>query len=163
MGLKFMEHILILTHDPEGTRDWFCNNLGFRSGDHPDFGFPVYWLYIGEQDVVHIGKAKFSEHQDTYLKTPSDLANQDYSAAGALGSGRIDHGCFNCDGMDEFIERLTKNGIEFNERKAHNSNLYQLFMREPINGIKVELNFSAEEAIRVGRVASWTDAGAVSK
>jgi len=163
MGLKFMEHILILTHDPEGTRDWFCNNLGFRSGDHPDFGFPVYWLYIGEQDVVHIGKAKFSEHQDTYLKTPSDLANQDYSAAGALGSGRIDHVCFNCDGMDEFIERLTKNGIEFNERKAHNSNLYQLFMREPINGIKVELNFSAEEAIRVGRVASWTDAGAVSK
>jgi catechol 2,3-dioxygenase-like lactoylglutathione lyase family enzyme len=161
MGLKFMEHLLILTHDPEGTRDWFCNNLGFRSGDHPDFGFPVYWLYIGDQDVVHIGKAKFSEHQDTYLKTPSD--QQDYSAAGALGSGRIDHVCFSCDGMDEFIERLTKNGIEFNERKAHNSNLYQLFMREPINGIKVELNFSAQEAIRVGRVASWTDVGAVSK
>jgi len=163
MGLKFMEHVLILTHDPEGTRDWFCNNLGFRSGDHPDFGFPVYWLYIGDQDVLHIGKAKFSEHQDTYLKTPSDKANQDYSAAGALGSGRIDHVCFNCDGMDEFIERLTKNGIEFNERKAHNSNLYQLFMREPINGIKVELNFSAEEALRVGRVASWTDAGATGK
>ena len=90
MGLKFMEHILILTHDPEGTRDWFCTNLGFRSGDHPDFGFPVYWLYIGNQDVVHIGKAKFSEHQDTYLKTPSDQSNQDYSAAGALGSARID-------------------------------------------------------------------------
>lgn len=161
MGLKFMEHLLILTHDPEGTRDWFCKNLGFRSGDHPDFGFPVYWLYIGDQDVVHIGKAKFSEHQDTYLKTPSD--QQDYSAAGALGSGRIDHVCFSCDGMDEFIERLTRNGIEFSERKAHNSNLYQLFMREPINGIKVELNFSAEEAIRVGRVASWTDTGAVSK
>jgi catechol 2,3-dioxygenase-like lactoylglutathione lyase family enzyme len=163
MGLKFLEHLLILTHDPEGTRDWFCNNLGFRSGDHPDFGFPVYWLYIGDQDVLHIGKAKFSEHQDTYLKTPSDQPHQDYSAAGALGSGRIDHVCFNCDGMDEFIERLTKNGIEFSERKAHNSNLYQLFMREPINGIKVELNFSAQEAIRVGRVASWTDAGAVSK
>jgi catechol 2,3-dioxygenase-like lactoylglutathione lyase family enzyme len=163
MGLKFLEHLLILTHDPEGTRDWFCNNLGFRSGDHPDFGFPVYWLYIGDQDVLHIGKAKFSEHQDTYLKTPSDQPQQDYSAAGALGSGRIDHACFNCDGMDEFIERLTKNGIEFSERKAHNSNLYQLFMREPINGIKVELNFSAEEAIRVGRVAGWTDAGAVSK
>ena len=42
MPLKFMEHILILTHDPEGTRDWFCNNLGFVSGYHPEFGFPVY-------------------------------------------------------------------------------------------------------------------------
>jgi hypothetical protein len=32
MGLKFLEHVLILTHDPEGTRDWFCYNLGFRNG-----------------------------------------------------------------------------------------------------------------------------------
>ena len=44
--------------------------------------------------------------------------------------------------MQEFIDRLTANGVEFSERKAHNSNLYQLFMREPINGIKVELNFA---------------------
>ena len=147
MGLRFLEHVLILTHDPEGTRDWFCNNLGFTNGFHPEFGFPVYWLYIGEQDVLHIGKARHSAHQDTY------------SAAGALGSGRIDHLCLNCDGLAEFIERLSKNGIEFSERKAHNSNLYQLFMREPINGIKVELNFAWHEAEQLGRVPAWTDAG----
>jgi catechol 2,3-dioxygenase-like lactoylglutathione lyase family enzyme len=159
VGLRFMEHILILTHDPEGTRDWFCSNLGFRNGDHPEFGFPVYWLYIGEQDVLHIGKARHSTHQDTYLSTPGDQAGQDYSAAGAPGSGRIDHVCFNCEGIEEFVERLTRNGIEFSERKAHNSDLFQLFMREPINGIKVELNFSAEEAIRSGRAATWTSTG----
>ena len=28
MGLKFLEHLLILTHDPDGTRDWLCTNLG---------------------------------------------------------------------------------------------------------------------------------------
>ena len=159
MGVKFLEHVLILTHDPEGTRDWFCKNLGFRNGYHPEFGFPVYWLYIGEQDVLHIGKARHSTHQDTYLKTPSDQAGIDYSAAGAPGSGRIDHLCFNSEGMAEFIERLTQNGVEFSERKAHNSNLYQLFMREPINGIKVELNFSWEEAANMGRVPKRTDAG----
>ena len=160
MGLRFLEHALILTHDPEGTRDWFVNNLGFRNGYHPEFGFPVYWLYIGEQDVVHIGKARHSEHQDTYLKTPTDQEGQDFSAAGALGSGRIDHLCFNCEGIEEFVDRLKANGTVFNERKAHNSDLFQLFMREPINGIKVELNFSAEEAARAGRAATWTDAGA---
>ena len=80
-------------------------------------------------------------------------------AAGALGSGRIDHLCLNCDGMQEFVDRLQKNGVEFSERKAHNSNLYQLFMREPINGIKVELNFSWEEAVRMGRVPAYTDVG----
>jgi len=160
MGLRFMEHILILTHDPEGTRDWFCRNLGFREGYHPEFGFPVYWLYIGDQDVVHIGKAGYSDHQDTYLTTPNDVEGVDYSAAGAPGSGRIDHVCFNCENIQEFIDRFERNGVEFNERKAHNSNLYQLFMREPINGIKVELNFTAQEAIAAGRVASWTDVGA---
>ena len=99
-------------------------------------------------------------HQDTYLKTPSDQAGTDYSAAGAPGSGRIDHICLNCDGIEEFMARLSANGVEFNERKAHNSNLYQSFMREPINGIKVELNFAWEEAQRIGRVSAWTDAGA---
>jgi catechol 2,3-dioxygenase-like lactoylglutathione lyase family enzyme len=160
MGLKTLEHILILTHDPEGTRDWFCDNLGLRSGDHPDFGFPVYWLYIGNQDVLHIGKARHSGHQDTYLKTPTDAQGVDYSAAGALGSGRIDHVCFSCEGLEEMVERLNARKVEFSERKAHNSRLYQLFMREPINGIKVELNFAAEEAIRTGRVPEWTTDGA---
>lgn len=160
MGLRFMEHILILTHDPEGTRDWFCDNLGFRNGYHPEFGFPVYWLYIGEQDVVHIGKARHSEHQNTYLRTPTDKEGEDYSAAGAPGSGRIDHVCFNCENITEFVERLTRNGVTFNERKAHNSDLYQLFMREPTNGIKIELNFSAHEAVKAGRLPSWTNAGA---
>ena len=32
-------------------------------------------------------------------------------------------------------------------------------MREPINGIKVELNFSCEEAVQMGRVSSYTDEG----
>ena len=158
MGLKFLEHLLILTDDPEGTRDWFVQNLGFRNGFHPEFGFPVYWLYIGDQDVLHIGKARHSEHQNTYLQTPTD-AEHDDSAAGAMGSGRIDHLCLNCDGMSDFIDRLTRNGIPFSERKAHNSQLYQLFMREPINGIKIELNFSWDEAVQMGRVPSYTDEG----
>ena len=162
MGLRFLEHALILTDDPEATRDWFVDNLGFRDGYHPEFGFPVHWLYIGDQDVVHIGKAGHSEHQDTYLATPSDAAGVDYSAAGAPGSGRIDHVCFNCEHIQEFIDRFERNGVEYNERKAHNSDLYQLFMREPINGIKVELNFTAQEAIAAGRIASWTDAGATT-
>jgi hypothetical protein len=109
---------------------------------------------------VHIGKARHSQHQDTYLGTPGDQAGVDYAAAGAPGSGRIDHVCFNCEGIEEFIERLKRNGVAFSERKAHDSDLYQLFMREPINGIKVELNFAQSEAVRAGRVAAWTSTGA---
>jgi hypothetical protein len=33
-------------------------------------------------------------------------------------------------------------------------------MREPVNGIKVELNFAWHEAAALGGVPAWTDAGA---
>ncbi|MBT5571021.1 MAG: hypothetical protein HOJ90_07385 [Alphaproteobacteria bacterium] len=158
MGLNFMEHILILTHDPDGTRDWWVENLGFRSGDHPEFGFPVHWLYIGDQDVVHIGKANHSDHQNEYLRPGDDNAAAEAEANG--GSGRIDHVCFNCSGIEEFANRLDSNGIKYNERQAHDQSLYQLFFMEPINGIKVELNFSAEEAQKAGRSAARTAADA---
>lgn len=153
MGLRFMEHILILTHDPPGTRDWWCRVLGLREGDHPDFGFPVHWLYIGDQDVVHIGQANYSEHQSRYLSNPED-------GGAGVGSGSIDHVCFNCEGIAEFAARLKANGVDFVERQAHDQALYQLFCRDPINGIKVELNFAAEEATRAGRKPTRTAADA---
>ena len=34
--------------------------------------------------------------------------------------------------------------------QAHDQAPFQLFVRDPINGIKVELNFAAEEAKRAG-------------
>ena len=111
-----------------------------------------YDIGFGRQDLRHLN--------GQVIGVWIDALALDYAAAGALGSGRIDHFCLNCDGLADFVERLTTNGVEFSERKAHNSNLYQLFMREPVNGIKVELNFDAEEAISSGRVPEWTSAGA---
>lgn len=162
MGVRFMEHILILTDEPEQTRDWWVGNLGFTEGRTPDFGFPVYWLYAGQQDVIHIAKKNFSKHQDTYIQAPDKTGRHASSTGGydTTGSGRIDHVCFNCEDLAEFIERLERNGVEFSERQVNDGALYQLFMVEPINGIKVELNFAAEEAKRLGRKPSYTGKGA---
>jgi catechol 2,3-dioxygenase-like lactoylglutathione lyase family enzyme len=153
MGLRFMEHILILTPDPDGTRDWWCKFLGFREGDHPDFGFPVHWLYIGDQDVIHIGKANYSQHQNTYLSNVE-------ARGGTRDTGAIDHVCFNCEGIEDFVSRLEAGGVEFKERQANDGDLFQLFFRDPINGIKVELNFAAAEAERAGRKPTQTAADA---
>ena len=157
MGLRFMEHFLILTDDPAGTRDWWVKTLGFEEGSHPEFGFPVHWLYIGDQDVVHIGQAQYSGHQESYLEAPG---NKPVQTKGAAGSARIDHVCFNCEGIEEFVQRLDANGVKFSERQAHDQALYQLFFYEPINGIKVELNFPGEEAQAAGRMPARTAADA---
>ncbi|MBO6783986.1 MAG: hypothetical protein JJ899_12040, partial [Alphaproteobacteria bacterium] len=80
----------------------------------------------------------------------------------SAGGGTIDHVCFNCDGLVEFTRRLDDNGVTYSERRAHDSSLYQIFTREPINGIKVELNFPIEEAIAAGRTPGWTSTGAAA-
>ncbi|MDA0786058.1 MAG: VOC family protein [Proteobacteria bacterium] len=159
MGLRFMEHILILTDDPDATRDWWVDTLGFTEGEHPDFGFPVHWLCIGDQDVVHIGQRQQSAHQARYLATPDEDAGAANAAQGAADS-TIDHVCFNCEGMADFIARLDAHGVSYSERHADGAPLYQLFMREPINGIKVELNFPIAEAVALGRVPGRTSHGA---
>ena len=54
MPLDHIEHFLLQTEDIEATKDWYVNVLGFRVGPAPDFKFPVYWLYLGDRDVLHI-------------------------------------------------------------------------------------------------------------
>ena len=46
------------------------------------------------------------------------------------------------------------------QRQAHDQALFQLFVRDPINGIKIELSFAAEEVKRAGRRPTRAAAGA---
>ena len=69
MPLHHLQHFLIQTEELEKTKDWFVDVLGMRVGPHPDFKFPVYWLYLGDTDVLHltVGGAKASENRLKYL------------------------------------------------------------------------------------------------
>ena len=62
MPLSHVEHLLLQSDDIEATKDWYVKVLGFRVGPSPDFKFPVYWLYLGDNDVIHLttGGAKVS-------------------------------------------------------------------------------------------------------
>ena len=138
MPLSHLEHFLIQTEDLEATRDWYVRVLGMRVGPSPDFGFPVYWMYIGERDVLHItkGGAAVSAERLRYLGQSSQATE---------GSGVIDHVGFRATGLAATIAHLQSLGIAFTERQVDNQGLYQLFLTDP-NGVKVELNFLASEA-----------------
>jgi len=138
MPLSHLEHYLIQAEDLEATKDWYVRVLGMREGPHPDFGFPVYWLYLGERDVLHMtqGGAKVSQARKRYLGQESQATR---------GSGVIDHVAFRATGLPDMIDHLRRLGIEFKERQVDDQGLYQLFLLDP-NGVKVELNFAAAEA-----------------
>ena len=138
MPLSHIEHILVAADDIDATRDWYARVLGMRSGPHPDFGFPVHWMYIGDTDVVHIGPSAraASENQKKYLGRTS----QDTGA----GTGAIDHIAFRASGLREMMRHLQKEKIQFTQRRANGQALFQLFFYDP-NGIKIELNFADDE------------------
>jgi len=69
MPLERIDHYLLQTTDLAATRDWYVKVLGMREGPHPDFKFPVVWLYLGDKDVLHVseGGARVSENRRRYL------------------------------------------------------------------------------------------------
>jgi len=140
--LTHLEHFLIQTADLAGTRDWYVRVLGMRDGWHPDFKFPVVWLYIGERDVLHLteGGAQTSENRKKYLGQQSTDTH---------GSGVVDHVAFRCTGLSDMIAHLRAEAVPFTERMVSDQGLYQLFLFDP-NGVKVELNFANSEAIQQG-------------
>jgi catechol 2,3-dioxygenase-like lactoylglutathione lyase family enzyme len=137
MPLSHIEHFLIAADDIDATRDWYARVLGMTSGPHPDFGFPVHWMYIGQADVVHIGPSarKANERQKQYLGRTSEDTG--------AGTGAVDHIAFRATGLRAMLEHLRGQGIEFTQRRANGQALQQVFFYDP-NGIKIELNYAEE-------------------
>ena len=146
MPLSYIEHFLLQAEDIEATKDWYVKVLGFRVGPAPDFKFPVYWLYLGDRDVLHItsGGKNVSDNRKKYVGQESEVVS---------GTGVIDHLGFRTTGLEEMISHLTGLGIDFKERQVDDQGLYQLFLFDP-NGVKIELNFHNSEV--KGRKAQLT-------
>ena len=136
--MSHIEHFLIQTADMAATRDWYVRVLGMRVGPHPDFKFPVCWLYLGDTDIVHIteGGKDVSENRKRYLGQQSDAVH---------GSGAVDHIAFRCTGLREMLEHLKREKVDFTQRQVNDQGLFQLFLLDP-NGVKIELNFANAEA-----------------
>jgi catechol 2,3-dioxygenase-like lactoylglutathione lyase family enzyme len=139
MPVSHIEHFLVAADDIDATRDWYARVLGMKPGPHPDFGFPVHWMYLDDLDVVHIGPSARAagEIQKQYLGRTS----QDQGT----GTGALDHIAFRATGLRQTLEHLRAEAIQFSQRRANGQALFQLFLYDP-NGIKIELNFAAQEA-----------------
>jgi len=143
MPLERVDHFLLQTTDLSATRDWYVKVLGMREGPHPDFKFPVIWLYLGDKDVLHVseGGAQVSENRKRYLGQESQAE---------AGSGVIDHIAFFATGLEKMIEHLQALGIPFQQRMVDDQGLYQLFFKDPVNGVKIELSYANAEAAAAG-------------
>src|SRR6188474_3365407 len=101
--LTHIEHFLLQTDDMEATREWYVRVLGMRVGPSPDFKFPVFWLYLGDKDVVHVtqGGGQVSENRRRYVGQQS---------TDVRGTGVVDHIAFRATGLKQTIEHLNSLG-----------------------------------------------------
>ncbi len=54
MQIAKLDHVNLRTTQLETLIAWYCDVLGLRHGERPDFPFPGAWLYAGDTAVVHL-------------------------------------------------------------------------------------------------------------
>jgi len=115
-----LDHVTLRTSDLEGTRGFLEGLLGLKVGYRPSFGFPGYWLYDGDEPIVHL--------------IPGDGSQAARNAEG------VDHVAFRLDGYDEFRGRLDIEGMPYSMMDLPELGESRLFVRT-IGGILIELVF----------------------
>lgn len=102
----------------ERCRDFYVEILGMTDGPRPRFRSRGFWLYAGDQPVIH-------------------LSERDRETT---GTSALDHFAFTCEGLEEMMARLREHDIEFELDPPREGKRAQLFLEDPA-GVSLELNF----------------------
>lgn len=136
MPITELNHFLVRANDLETSRRFYCEVLGFEVMDRPNFPFPGYWLGVGGKTQVHMGPHGIAHSELYYPGTTARSATDN--------SGTIDHIAFLASDPQSFSERMSARGIAFRKRYLPESQLFQLFVKDP-DGLTIELNFHGIE------------------
>jgi catechol 2,3-dioxygenase-like lactoylglutathione lyase family enzyme len=132
MPLTELNHYFVRANDLEKTKNFYCDVLGFEVMPRPNFPFPGYWLGINGKIQVHMGPAGISNQDLYYLGTPKNAATDN--------SGVVDHIAFLASEPEKFVKKFKDMGMSYRPRSLPESELFQLFIKDP-NGLTIELNF----------------------
>ena len=133
MTVRSLDHVLVLSDDIEGTREFYCRAVGLRVGDRPPLEFPGYWLYAGADGAsacLHIAdrRAYAAHAAGLGLRVPERDP----------GVGPVDHVAFRAGDYGGVVERLAGCGVAA-VTNAVPGGPRQVFVEDP-NGVRVEIS-----------------------
>lgn len=134
MPVQALSHLNIRPWDLEATKDFFVDVVGLTVGYRPPVGFPGYWLYSGDQALVHLMGPR-----------PGEEAPKPPPAGQTPNTGYVDHVAFAVSGLHTVCAHLTKLGIPYTERVVPRDGQILITVQDP-NGVRVEMVFDAAEA-----------------
>jgi catechol 2,3-dioxygenase-like lactoylglutathione lyase family enzyme len=111
----------------EALRDFYVQVVGLTVGDRPPFRFHGYWLYLGDQAVLHL------------------VDDRTAPRLGDARRGTFDHIAFSCSDLPAFERHLKSQGVEYRRAAVPGRAQVQLFVEDPA-GNGVEFNFAASDA-----------------
>jgi catechol 2,3-dioxygenase-like lactoylglutathione lyase family enzyme len=111
-------------------RDFYRDVVGLAVGPRPAFKSFGYWLYAGDEAVLHLSESSPDE-------TPPGNGRR-----GATNT--FDHAAFSCSGRAAFERHLAERGIAFRQAEVPLTGQVQLFFSDPA-GNGVELNFASSD------------------
>jgi catechol-2,3-dioxygenase len=106
---------------------FYTEVVGLRVGRRPPFMSFGYWLYAGQQDVLHLTEARNDEVRSIEATTT------------------FDHAAFNCTGREKYEIALAQRGVKYEVSHVPQTGQVQLFFKDPA-GNGVELNFTSTDA-----------------
>ena len=121
--LAGLDHATIICADLAQSITFYEEVIGLRVGWRPAFDFPGAWLYMDDRPLVHLvgGRAL----------TPGP-------------TGAVEHVAFAAKGLAGWCDRLLRLDVAYTQAdEVPDLNQTQVFLQDP-NGVKIELNFSAE-------------------
>jgi catechol 2,3-dioxygenase-like lactoylglutathione lyase family enzyme len=131
MAVAALDHVLVLSDDIDGSRDFYCATVGVTVGERPPLPFPGYWLYAGGRPCLHIAdRAVYNDHART-------------AGLGNAQAGCVDHVAFSATDYEEAAERLAGGGVDAVRNEIPQAGLRQFFFDGP-DGVRVEVNVYAE-------------------
>jgi catechol-2,3-dioxygenase len=108
-------------------RDFYRDTIGLQVGARPPFGNFGYWLYAGDQPVLHLSEARPDETRPPHV------------------ASTFDHIAFTCTDFHAMRERLDDLEIAYTVAEVPGLLQRQIFFDDPA-GNGVELNFSQGDA-----------------
>lgn len=112
----------------EQVRDFYVEVLGLTVGERPGFRRSGFWLYAGDDPLVHLTVDDREEEARADVET---------------AHGFLDHIAFTCRGLPGLIERLKRFDIPYRMSEVASLGQVQIFVSDPAS-VRVELNFVNE-------------------
>jgi catechol-2,3-dioxygenase len=108
-------------------RDFYVAAVGLKVGERPPLNNFGYWLYAGNDAVLHLSEAAAGEIHERHAQ------------------GTFNHAAFSCTDLQSAETNLQNQSIEYRRALVPRMNQIQLFFNDPA-GNGVEMNFDGAEA-----------------